>query len=259
MPKWADYLVTKLSMQDGLISSIKFHLDLGESVGGEEFERNRDWMVHQVSLGKTFCCVKRNTKGSWNRIGEMTYNGNIFSWFAIPRNITRRKTFVSYYHRDDQIAKQEFENLCEDLIVSKSVEEGDINSDNSAEYIRQLIQSDYLQDTSVLVVLVGPKTKCRKHVDWEISGAISAHVGGISGLLGIILPTHPDYNKERVLPENLPPRLAANVEAGFAILRHWTDDRVQIQNWIEEAFALRSEEDRRRNRSIPQMQRNTCE
>jgi hypothetical protein len=40
------------------------------------------------------------------------------------------------------------------------------------------------------VVLIGPKTKCRMHVDWEIAGAISSRVGGNSGLVGILLPNH---------------------------------------------------------------------
>lgn len=53
-----------------------------------------------------------------------------------------------------------------------------------------------MADTTVLVVLVDPKTKCRMHVDWEISSALSTKVGD-SGLLGILLPSHPDYGKEK--------------------------------------------------------------
>ncbi|MBN1234575.1 MAG: TIR domain-containing protein [Methanotrichaceae archaeon] len=30
-----------------------------------------------------------------------------------------------------------------------------------------MIHLKYIEDSSVLVVLVGPKTYCRKHVDWE--------------------------------------------------------------------------------------------
>src|SRR2546426_3884279 len=42
-----------------------------------------------------------------------------------------------------------------------------------------------------ILVLVGPKTKCRKHVDWEISAGLNKKVGGYSGLLGVLLPGFP--------------------------------------------------------------------
>jgi hypothetical protein len=145
------------------------------------------------------------------------------------------------------------------LIISKSVAKDDIDADNSDEYIKQLIQKEYLKDTTVLVVLVGPNTKCRKHVDWEISGAISTKVGGNSGLLGIILPSHPDYGKNECHTSNLPNRLAANIKSEYGILRDWTNDRVKMQKYIEEAFSKKSEVDKRITTSIPQMDKNTCE
>lgn len=258
--KWADNCVTKLSLtENGLIDNIVFYKDLGESLSNEVIEKNRNWMVQQVSNGETFCTIKKNELGKWNKIGDFSFDGNIFCWQNIPKNITRRKTFVSYYHKDDQEYREKFENLFEDLIISKSVEEDDINADNSDEYIKQLIQKEYLKDTTVLVVLVGPNTKCRKHVDWEISGAISTKVGGNSGLLGIILPSHPDYGNNEYHPENLPTRLAANIKSEYGILRDWTNDRVKMQKYIEEAFSKKSEVDKRITTSIPQMDKNTCE
>jgi hypothetical protein len=258
--KWADYCVTKLSLaENGLIDNILFFKDLGESLDSEEVEKNRNWMVQQINNGKTFCSIRKNDLGKWNKIGDFGYDGSIFTWFIVPENITRRKTFVSYYHHDDQSYRENFENLFEDLIISKSVEKDDIDSNNSDEYIKQLIQKDYLTDTTVLVVLVGPKTKCRMHVDWEISGAISTRVGGNSGLLGILLPSHPDFGSDKYYAQNLPERLAANVKSGYAILRDWTEDRVKMQQFIEEAFANKSEVDKRITTSIPQMEKDTCE
>lgn len=258
--KWADYCVTKLSLSEkGLINNILIHKDLGESLDSELIEKDRNWMVQQINNGKTFCSIKKNDLGKWNKIGDFSYDGSLFTWYIIPENITRRKTFVSYYHHDDQSYRTKFENLFEDLIVSKSVEKDDIDSDNSDEYIKQLIQREYLADTTVIVVLVGTKTKCRKHVDWEISGAISTRVGGNSGLLGILLPTHPDFGTNKYHASNLPARLAANVKSGYAILKDWTDDRVKMQQWIEEAFAKKSEPEKRITTSIPQMEEDTCE
>ncbi len=259
--KWADYCVTKLMLtEDGMIDNVLLFKDFGDTLDSEEIDQNRNWMVQQVNNGKTFCSIKKNELGKWNKIGDFSYDGTIFRWYTVPKNITRRKTFVSYYHHDDQAYREKFENLFEDLIVSKSVEEGDIDTDNADEYIKQLIQKDYLADTTVLVVLVGPKTKCRKHVDWEIAGAISTRVGGNSGLIGILLPSHPDFGADKKWnAENLPKRLAANIKSGYANLYDWTDDRVKMQGWLEAAFAGKSETDKRITTSIPQMNKDTCE
>lgn len=259
--KWADYCVTKLSLTvGGMINNVLLYKDLGESLDNEEIERKRDWLVQQVNNGKTFCSIKRNDNGRWDNIGNMSYDGNIFTWHIVPQNIARRKTFVSYYHKDDNKYRAKFENLFGDLIIGKSVEDGDIDSDISDEYIKQLIKKDYLKDTTVLVVLIGPNTKCRKHVDWEISGALSSRVGGNSGLIGILLPTHPDYGiGKKWSAENLPKRLAANIESGYAKLFDWTDDRVMLQCWIEDAFSMKSKTEKIVNSTISQMKRNTCE
>lgn len=258
--KWADYCITKLSLtENGLIDNILFYKDLGESLDSEALEKNRNWMVQQVENGKTFCSIKRNDLGKWNKIGDLSYDGNIFSWFIVPKNITRRKTFVSYYHHDNQDDRTKYENLFGDLIVSKSVEYGDIDSENSDEYIKQLIQKEYLSDTTVLVVLVGPKTKCRMHVDWEISGALNLKVGDSNaGVLGIKLPGHPDFGTGKHNYDLLPARLSDNLKTGYAIIRDWTDDRVKMQSYIEEAFANRSSMADKRTNSRIQMDEDTC-
>lgn len=174
---------------------------------------------------------------------------------------TKRKTFISYFHKDDEDYKDKFERLTSDLIVNKSVGDGDISGDNSDDYIKKLIQDGYLRDTTVLVVLVGAKTKCRKHVDWEISGALDLKVGdSYAGLFGILLPTHPDFKKPGRPLNNVPKRLAENIKTGYAEIIDWTDDRKALQSAIESAYSRRKNElDKRVNRAIPQMQKNTCE
>jgi hypothetical protein len=177
----------------------------------------------------------------------------------MPKILTKRKTFISYYHYDDQGYRDEFENLFGDLIVSKSVEYGDINSDNSDGYIKQLIQKEYLQDTTVLVVLIGSKTKCRKHVDWEISGALNKKVGdNYAGLLGILLPSHPDFGTGKAKHNLMPARLSDNLKTGYAIIRNWTEDRAKMQSYIEEAFSNRTAKSEKRVNSRVQMDEDTC-
>lgn len=159
--------------------------------------------------------------------------------FNYANNSEKHKVFISYYHYEDSNYKNEFEKLFGDLFINKSVEEGDIDSDNSDEYIKQLIQKEYIEDASVLVVLVGPNTWRRKHVDWEISAALNKKIGGYSGLLGICLPNHPDYGKDKYNVDIVPPRLVDNLKSGYAKFYDWTMDRYKIKKWVDEAFQSR--------------------
>lgn len=257
-----EYFVTKLSFRDDekLIRDV-FAFEYDGTTLSEGETRQRHWLVNRANEGSKISVLKRNGKGEWSRGNQFTYKNNLFSWHeTLPENITKRKTFVSFYHKDYQDYRERFENLFGDLVVSKSVDDGDIDSDTSDEYIKQLIQKDYLSDTTVLVVLIGANTKCRKHVDWEISGALNYKVGNnYAGLLGLFLPSHPNFGADKYTPDLIPQRLHANVESGYAILRHWTDDRVKLQQYIEKAFAKRNESDKIVNKAIPQMQENTCE
>jgi len=175
---------------------------------------------------------------------------------------TRHKVFISYYHKDDQYHRDSFETLFGHLFTDKSVKPGDIDSDDSDEYIKRLIQENYIEDTSVLVVLVGPKTYCRKHVDWEISAALNKKVGGYSGLLGILLPEFqltPDgeYNYD-----DIPLRLADNVKAGYAKVYLWNwvcADESSIKTAVEEAFQARIDKADKIDNSREQFKYNRCE
>lgn len=164
------------------------------------------------------------------------------SWLPSSVGDTRHKVFLSYYHKDDQYYKNEFERLFGRIFINKSVGNGEIDSDLSTEYIKRLIQQGYITDTSVLVVLVGPKTMCRKHVDWEISAAISKKVGGYSGLMGILLPEFPLTSDEKFYYKDLPPRLADNVKKGYAKIYTWNwvcSYESRIKSAIEDAFQSR--------------------
>jgi len=172
---------------------------------------------------------------------------------------TRHKVFISYYHKDDEYYRNRFEELFGHLFINKSVEPGDIDTDVSTEYIKRLIQQNYITDTSVLVVLVGAKTYCRKHVDWEISAALSKKVGGYSGLLGLCLPTHPDYGKDRYNADNVPPRLVDNLKSGYAKFYDWIEDGAKIKNLIGEAFNNRIEKAHLIDNSRLQFRYNRCE
>ncbi|MBR6063204.1 MAG: TIR domain-containing protein [Bacteroidales bacterium] len=264
-----DYGITKISFNDKGIETISCaEIDSFKRQVGDFQTHDRNWFKQKLRNGKTFCKLIREKNGKYTILDDIIQYDvyrDIISLGGqgatkLPQNITKRKTFLSYYHKDEQYKKY-YENLFDDLIVNKSVQKGDINSDNSDEYIKQLIQKEYLYDTTVLVVLLGAKTKHRKHVDWEISGALNYKVGDhYAGLLGIVLPTHPDYKKpiNQRFKINYPKRFVENYVSGYAVMIDWTEDRVFMQNAIEKAFRQRANNDKRRN-NIPQMQRNTGE
>jgi hypothetical protein len=110
----------------------------------------------------------------------------------------------------------------------------------------------------VVVVLVGPKTYCRKYVDWEIYAGLTKKVGGYSGLVGILLPNHSNYAEKTYERDLVPPRLVDNFKSEYAKFYYWTENENSIKKYIEEAFSARKSKSNRINNSRPQYQRNRC-
>jgi hypothetical protein len=148
------------------------------------------------------------------------------------------KVFICYHHKDEYY-KNRFEKLFGHIFINKSVMPDEINIDNRENYIKRLILENYITDSSVMVVLIGQETYCRKHVDWEISAALNKKVEGYSGLLGLCLPDRSDYLEEAFHSSTVPPRLVDNVRSRYANIYNWTEDISNIGRWIDEAFQNR--------------------
>lgn len=253
------YCISRLTKElNGLISQVDVHEVVNNQITHYGI-LDRNWMVNNYDYYDLKQIIKKED-GLWYLDGSFTFDGNYFKWSKhLPLVTTRHKTFVSYYHNENQEYKEKFTNLFNDLIVAKSVNDGDIDSDNSDEYIKKLIQQNHLEDTTVLIVLLGPNTKHRKHIDWEISGALNLKVGErYSGLLGLKLPSHPDFGTGSHKYSNLPERLSDNLRSGYAHIGDWTEDRIKMQKLIEGAFSRRSEPNKITNGRI-QMTQNTNE
>jgi len=182
------------------------------------------------------------------------------NWYQNSES-TKHKVFISYYHIEDQYYRDEFERKFGHLFISKSVMPGDIDSDLSDEYIKKLIQQGYLTDASVLLVLVGPKTYCRKHVDWEISAGLNKKVGGYSGLVGILLPTFPLSSDNKYNYSDIPPRLADNIKSEYAEMYTWDyacSSEAQIKSIIQTAFDNRITKADKIDNSRAQYTRDIC-
>ncbi len=166
------------------------------------------------------------------------------------RTKPRRKVFVSF-HEDDIARKEEFVRLMGNRIINQSVDTGDVDDTGlTTERVRQIIRDDYISAASVTVVLIGPCTWQRKHVDWEIRISLrDTDKNSRSGLLGILLPNHPNYRGRKINPYLLPPRLADNRQGNdpYAIVHRWPDPWTsatpgRIGEWINRAFHRKNRE-----------------
>ena len=157
----------------------------------------------------------------------------------------RRKVFISYHVEDRDQVKQ-FADSMGIVIVDKSVKDSDIDDRNiKTATIRQKIREDFISDASVTIVLIGPCTWQRKHVDWEIGSSLrQTKNNSRCGLLGILLPNHPDYGKQGYNPQLIPPRLADNCQRKdpYAIIYDLPRNQVKskVRSWINQAFERRN-------------------
>ena len=155
----------------------------------------------------------------------------------------RHKVFVSFHH-EDQEYKDLFVRMMGDDMVDKSVEDGDIDDRIKVETIRQKIRDEFIADATVTIVLIGPCTWQRKHVDWEIGSSLrKTDKNPRCGLLGILLPNHPDFGTGKYHPHLIPPRLADNCgrDDPYACIYNWPGQQAtdRIRQWIHKAFQRR--------------------
>lgn len=122
------------------------------------------------------------------------------------------RVFVSFYHRDDQRYKDALVKWAKEheVFIDGSVDIGDIPDEWNDQKIRETIRDEYLRDTSVTILLVGPNTRHRKHVDWEIySSMYDGKKNKRSGIIVVMLPEtncdgcHIPYTNEKsqIYPE----------------------------------------------------------
>ena len=156
--------------------------------------------------------------------------------------------FVSFHEDNDTSLKNEFVKRMKGLMVHNPVKIDYVHKANrSVGDIQRYIRDEYLADTTVTVVLIGVETWQRKHVDWEIGASLrDTDANGRGGLVGIVLPKHPDYAKPTKHPRRIPPRLADNLvgDNPYARVYDWPKpfEPETVAKWIEAAFTRRKGE-----------------
>ena len=163
-------------------------------------------------------------------------------------DVPRHKVFISDYHKDDEVYKNRLFQALDSKFVDKSVSPGDIHDEGlPLDEIRRRIRDNHIADATVTIVLIGPCTWQRKHVDWEISASIiDRRNNQRCGLLGLLLPTHPDYGKRPSdrNPRLIPPRLARNIggDNPFTVIYDWPKNGLsrKVLPKIHKAFLRRN-------------------
>ena len=156
----------------------------------------------------------------------------------------RHRVFISFHHQDQEYKDWLVRTMSED-IVDESVGDGDIDDGHLAtETIRERIRDRFIRGATVTVVLVGPCTWQRKHVDWEIGSSLRrTRLNSRCGMLGILLPNHSDYGMAQYRLNLVPPRLADNVTGSdpYARVYPWPSDHRMspVRGWIHTAFERR--------------------
>lgn len=108
----------------------------------------------------------------------------------IPKLMHR--VFISYHHKNESYLREELAriNRAEDIFHDCSVSTGDIDENLNPQQIRQTIRRNYLNESTVLLLLAGKETKYRKHVDWELYS--SMYNGTKFGRSGVVVLLAPD-------------------------------------------------------------------
>ena len=157
----------------------------------------------------------------------------------------KHKVFISFHERDIKY-KEDFVRMMGNRIVDRSVDTGNIDDTGlKTATVRQKIRDEYIRDASVAIVLIGPRTWQRKHVDWEIGSSIrKTKRNPRCGLLGIVLPNHSSHGKKELDPHLIPPRLADNWAEGdsYALIYDWPKPwaPAQVAECIHRAFVRRN-------------------
>lgn len=111
------------------------------------------------------------------------------------RQPPRRKAFVSYSHLDQIEANRFVADFAGSggVFISKMVgRRSDLDRIDSTntDYVMQRIRSDYIEDSTVTIVLVGTCTHSRRYIDWEIKASLQQGQDNLpNGLVAVQLPS----------------------------------------------------------------------
>jgi hypothetical protein len=144
---------------------------------------------------------------------------------------------VSYHHERDQFWYDHFSNTFSDeneVFRDQSLDD-EVDSED-LEYVNRVIREDYINGSSITIVLCGAETWKRRFIDWEIASTLHYE----HALLGILIPgTQIRSDGKYAVPD----RLYDNIQSGYAGFANWPSSATELKTQIESAM----------NQSIPKV------
>lgn len=147
----------------------------------------------------------------------------------------RRKCFISH-HAADVVAVNSFINSfgAGNFIKRGITMPEEVVNSNDTDYVMGRIRDLYIRDSTVTIVLIGKCTWARRFVDWEVQASLRKPANGLpNGLLAILL--------DSALRPPLPDRVKLNTDSGYADYHHYPASAGILGDWIETAFAARTQ------------------
>ncbi|WP_257160243.1 TIR domain-containing protein [Corynebacterium cystitidis] len=169
---------------------------------------------------------------------------------------TRHKCFISY-HSDDEGEVGDFIDEFDhsrDVFISRGIgaSMAEIIESENDDYIKRCIRENYLNDSTVTIVMIGASTWSRKFVDWEIAASLRNTANSRrNGLLAIALPS--------AGANLLPARFEDNYNSdgtGYADFIEYPSNADELAAAIETSFSKRTTHGHLVNNSRPLRKRN---
>ena len=118
----------------------------------------------------------------------------------------------------------------------------DIVNSNDTDYVMRRIREQYMQNTSVTIVMIGQNTWKRRYVDWEIAASLrNGFANPANALLGIKLPSYA-YDIQQYpdrLNDNLNAQGVADGTLCYARCITYPTNSAELRTAIEEAHQRR--------------------
>ena len=161
----------------------------------------------------------------------------------------KRRCFISYHHADEREVQTFLDTYSNAEVFTHRAlgldMANDIVDSNDTDYVMRRIRQQYMQNTSVTIVMVGQNTWKRRYVDWEIAASLrNGFANPANALLGIKLPSYA-YGIQQYpdrLNDNLNAQGAADGTPCYARCIPYPTNSAELRAAIEEAHQRRQNE-----------------
>lgn len=156
---------------------------------------------------------------------------------------TKRRVFISHHQSDNEEVNEFIDTFANQhkvftpYVLGANSNYDMIDSSNPA-YVMTQIRKNYLQDSTVTIVLIGSCTHSRRYIDWEIKSSLRQSDTELpNGLIGILLPS---MGSSGYLPERLRENWNKEKKNCFARYYCYPTSANQLGSWIDDAYNART-------------------